>query len=310
MLSLALRISQSLFLEKSEPPFPVTPLQREMRSRLWHTICLLDVQASYDRGLAPMLRADCLKSQVIPAMNFLDYFMTLEQEDSLSPESTSLANPLFLMVIAEGQRAFRSLDLSVGTDPSVVGANIHSRLQIAINFQKESQTMLDGFSLTKDPSDSVHLFLEKIAYVTYLYLQLIAVNPVQLDRNSHSFQWLENHNISLSFAVNFLQALKDLHENLHSGIFRWYYRLFVPWHAFSVAMEQVCSCHDPSLQAYYHPLINELYSSLQDLMSDAHQRLLQPSFERFNALPQTCMNLGLSFDDLLTSNVLSLYDIH
>lgn len=301
MFSLAVRIAQSLFLDKSDPPFPVTPVEREMRSRLWHLISLLDVQASFDRGLAPMLRADCLQSQAIPATDVLDYLLPLEDDGSLSTEPTSLADPMFLMVMAEATRAFRSLDLSVGTThPDVVG--LHSRLQTATTFQQGSQAILNGFHLVQPPS---RLFLEKIAFVTYLFLQLVAVQPVHPNRNSRPSRCLENQNISLSLAVNFLHALKDLYQNPQVEIFRWYMRLFVPWHAFAVAMEQVGTCYDPSLQAYYYPLIMELYTSLEDLMGDAHQRLLQQPLQLFTSLPQSCMNPALS-ENPVAPNILQL----
>lgn len=303
MLSLAVRIAQSLYLDKSDPPFQVTPLEHEMRSRLWHLISLLDVQASFDRGLAPMLHADCLKSQAIPALDFLDYLLPLDDEDSLFSESTSLADPRFLMVMAEATRAFRSLDLTVGTYPDFIGMDVHSRLQMATTFQQGSQAILNGSNLVKTPP---HLFLEKIASVTYLFLQLIAVQPVEPNHNSRSSRCPENQSISLSLAINFLRALKDLYLNSQVKPFRWYIQLFVPWHAFVVAMEQVCTCYDSSLQAYYYPLITELYSSLQGLMGDTHHKILQQPLQRFIDLPQTCMNPTL-FDNPLTPDFLSLY---
>ncbi|GLA09629.1 hypothetical protein AnigIFM60653_011960 [Aspergillus niger] len=109
MLSLALRIAQ------------------QMRQRLWHVISLLDVQASFGRGSAPMLHADRLRSQVFPAMDFLDFF-TPSKDDTSSAPKVSLSNPTFVMVMAEAQRAFRSLDLSGGTSPSAVGIDMHLRL--------------------------------------------------------------------------------------------------------------------------------------------------------------------------------------
>ncbi|GKZ33049.1 hypothetical protein AbraIFM66950_002768 [Aspergillus brasiliensis] len=130
MLSLALRIAQSLFLDKADPPFTVSALERQIRERLWHVISLLDVQASFDRGSAPMVHADWLRSQAFPVMDVLDFF-TPPEDDTSSAPGASLSNPTFMMVMAEAQHAFRSLHLSSGTSPSAVGIDIHLRLQIA-----------------------------------------------------------------------------------------------------------------------------------------------------------------------------------
>ncbi|KUL83274.1 hypothetical protein ZTR_09127 [Talaromyces verruculosus] len=303
MLSLAVRIAQSLYLDKSDPPFPVTPLEHEMRPRLWHLISLLDVQASFDRGLAPMLHAHCLNSQAIPALDFFGYPLPLDDDSSVFSGSTSLADPKFLMVMAEATRAFRSLNLSMGTYTNFIDIDVHSRLQTATTFQRGSQAILNGFNLVKTPS---YLFLEKVATVIYLFLQLIAVQPVEPNHNSHLSRCPEYQNVPLSLAVNFLQALKNLYVNPQVQPFRWYMQLFVPWHAIAVAMEQVCTCYDSSLQAYYYPLVMDLYSSLQGLMGDAHHKILQLPLQRFIDLPQTCINPALS-DNPLTPEILSFY---
>ncbi|KAL2825356.1 hypothetical protein BDW59DRAFT_146451 [Aspergillus cavernicola] len=244
MLSLALRIAQSLFLDKADPPFMVSSLERQMRGRLWHIISLLDVQASFDRGSAPMLHADCLHSQVFPATDFLNFFTPLEDHASLSPGPTLLTDPIFIMVIAEAQHAFRSLDLSGGTGPCMVGIDMHFRLQVAADFQQKSQGILKDCQPQKIP---LHWFLEKIVNVTHAFLQLVAIQPMQGIPNYLFSRDIVSQSMSLSLAVQFLQSLNELHQDPRIEPFRWYARLFVPWHAFSVAMDYVFPCSDASL---------------------------------------------------------------
>ncbi|KAL3429923.1 hypothetical protein BDV09DRAFT_202606 [Aspergillus tetrazonus] len=307
MLSLALRIAQSLFLNKADPPFTVSALQRQMRQRLWHIISLLDVQASFDRGSAPMLHADCLRSQVFPAMGFLDFF-TPPEDDALSASEASLSNPIFMMVMAEAQRAFRSLDLSGGPSPAPLGIDTHLRLQTAAAFKETAQGILKDFEPQKV---LVHWFLEKIMNVTHAFLQLVAVQPVQRAPSSSSSrprsQDIVSQNTSLFLAVQFLQKLNEMHQNPRVEPFRWYTRLFVPWHALSVAMDQVCDCSDPSLQGYYQSAIAGLYSSLQELLSEAHQSLLQRPLHRFALLSDTCASQDVMSDLLVEPSLLPLY---
>jgi hypothetical protein len=310
MLSLALRIAQSLFLDKADPPFTVSALERQMRQRLWHIISLLDVQASFDRGSAPMLHADCLRSQVFPAMDFLDFF-TPPEDDASSASGASLSNPTFMMVMAEAQRAFRSLDLSGEPTPAAVGIDTHLRLQIAATFKETSQGILKDFEPQKV---LVHWFLEKIVNVTHAFLQLVAVQPVQRAPSSSSSSGggqrsrdIVSQTTSLSLAVQFLQSLNEMHQNPRIEPFRWYTRLFVPWHALSVAMDQVCDCSDPSLQGYYQSAIAGLYSSLQELLTDAHRSLLQRPLHRFALLSETCASQDVMSDLLLEPSLLQLY---
>ncbi|KAL6233818.1 hypothetical protein BDW75DRAFT_214188 [Aspergillus navahoensis] len=302
MLSLALRIAQSLFLDKAEPPFVVSALERQMRQRLWHIISLLDIQASFDRGSAPMLHADCLRSQVFPAMNFLDFSISPE-EDGSSPPGTLLADPTFIMAMAEAQRAFRSLDLSGGTGLCTLGIDIHCRLQIAAAFKQKSQVFLKD---SQPQKICLHWFLEKIVNVTHAFLQLVAVQPLQGFSNTPFSRDIVSQCTSLSLAVQFLQTLNEMYQNPRIEPFRWYVRLFVPWHAFSVAMDQVCDCSDASLQRYYRSAIAGLYSSLQELLSDSHRSLLQRPLHRFALLWETDVNQAVMSDFLLEPSLLQL----
>ncbi|KAL4903422.1 hypothetical protein BDW74DRAFT_40214 [Aspergillus multicolor] len=292
MLSLALRIAQSLLLDNPNPPFPVTSLEREMRRRLWHTISLLDVQASFDRGSAPMLHVDCLGSQLFPVMDVSNYFSL--PEDGLCCESTSLADPTFITVMAEAQRAFRSLNLSSSSDSyaQVAGIgmaiDIHSRLQIAASFQAKSQEILKGsfFDPYNSPLSSFYPFLSHLIAVTYTFLQLAAVHPIQSSSISSMLHDPVSRSTSLLLAVKFLQTLHEMYKDPRVEPFRWYMRLFVPWHGLTVAMDQVCVCDDESLQGYYRTRVAGLYSELQELLRDIHRGYLQLPLQRFESLEQ------------------------
>ncbi|KAF7181804.1 hypothetical protein CNMCM7691_001101 [Aspergillus felis] len=301
MLSLALRIAQSLLLDIPDPPFTVTPLEREMRRRLWHIISLLDVQASFNHGSAPMLQPDCLRAQIFPAIDFLDFFAPPKDNSSPFPGPTSLADPTFIMVMAEAQHAFRSLNLSRGADLCMTSVDIHSRLQIAAAFQQNSQALLKGLLSDKIP---FHLFLEQLVEVIHAFLQLVAVKPVQGTAKGYFSQDIISPTTLLSLATNFLQTLNNIYQDPRIEPFRWYVRLFAPWHAFSVAMDIVCACDDSSLQRYYQTLVAGLYSSLQELLHDAHRRLLQQPLHRFAILSQTCMDQSLAVDYLPELNLL------
>lgn len=303
MLSLALRIAQSLSLDKADPPFPVSALTRQMRQRLWHIISLLDVQASFDRGSAPMLHSDCLRSPVFPAMDPLEFFNGAEADASSSPVA-SLSNPTFVILMAEAQRAFRSLDVCGETNPCAVGMDMHLRLQIAASFKEKSQGILKDF----EPQNVlVHWFFEKIVNVTHAFLQLVAVQPLQRPPGSPFSRDIVHQSTSLSLAVQFLQSLNEMHRNPRIEPFRWYTRLFVPWHGLSVAMDQVCDFSDPSLQGYYRSAIAGLYSSLQELLTDTHRGLLQRPLQRFSLLSETCASQDVMGDLFSEPGFLQLY---
>ncbi|KAL3479614.1 hypothetical protein BJX99DRAFT_66650 [Aspergillus californicus] len=293
MLSLAVRIAQSLALDKPNPPFGVSALEIQMRRRLWHLISLLDVQASFDRGSAPMLHADCLQSHVFSPSDFFDF--------SISPEdqASSLADPIFITVMAEAQRVFRFLDVTGSRGTAVVGDPVDLRLQVAAAFQQKSQEILNDAQPIEIP---LYEFLKKIVNVTSAFLKLAAIRPMQGVASSPD---IISQATPLPLAVQFLQAVHELYHDPWTEPFRWYTRLFVPWHAFSVAMDQVCVCSDASVRGYYQSMISTLYSSLQELLGDSHRSLLQQPLARFALLSASCVNQAAN-DFLQNPNLLQL----
>jgi hypothetical protein len=267
-----------------------------MRQRLWHLISLLDVQGSFDRGSTLMLHdADCLQSQDLRGIDVLDMSLPLTEQTSPDPEPTLLADPTFMKIMAEAQYAFRSLNVSDRRGLSPAGSDMCSRHNIAVKFQQKSQEILKGSELRTAPW---HCFIKKIVSITHAFLQLVVLQPVQGRSDSAPSQDVLSQSISLSLVVQFLQSLKELYQDPQIEPFRWFARLFVPWHAFSVAMDRVCACTDASLQVYYCPLIVGLHSSLGELMSDSHRRLFHRSLLNFSLLSETCTTQALATEFL------------
>ncbi|KKK21019.1 hypothetical protein ARAM_005099 [Aspergillus rambellii] len=281
MLSLVLRIAQSLFLSESDPPFPVSPLEREMRRRLWHVITLLDVQASFDHGSEPMLRWDCLISQTFSPVHCLGYLVPPRLDAESEPLSASFTDPMFMTIMGEAQNTFRALALPGLMDIPARDIDIPLRQQIVAVFQQKSLASLTGYHTD---TKGFRWFLERMVEITHAFLQLAAVRPVSNPPNlSPSLVPPER---LLLMTVEFMQLLYRTYRDEQSEPFRWFMRLFVPWHPLSVAMDEVCICEDLSLQHHYQSLIEQFLLSFQDILTDVHRSLLQKPVGRFKALQQ------------------------
>jgi hypothetical protein len=140
--------------------------------------------------------------------------------------------------------------------------------------------------------------MEQLIEVTHSFLQLVALEPVQGTAKGYFSEDIISPISLLSLATNFLQALNNMYQDPKIKPFQWYVRLFAPWRAFSVAMDIVYTSNDSSLQGYYQRLVVGLYSSLQELLQDAHWRLLQKPLHQFAMLPQTYTNQSLAADYL------------
>jgi hypothetical protein len=73
MLSIVLRTAQALSLHLPDPPFIVSPFEKEMRRRLWLGIGLLDTLTSLARGTEPMMKLDWLESHPLLMLTTMTY---------------------------------------------------------------------------------------------------------------------------------------------------------------------------------------------------------------------------------------------
>lgn len=286
MLGLALRIAQSLSLHELEPPFPLKSLEREMRHRLWHVIGILDIQAAFDRGSEPMLRSNCSMSETSsPSTGDPDSPFSIMQPDDIATQFLR-ADTRFLAIMAEAQCAFRALDVSELNAPECTPANFDtkSRQHVAATFRQKSLALL-LYPQSELIVTNLDWCLRKLVNIVHAFLQLLSFRPIRGgSRNSVSPPVATPRSSGLLLlTVKFLQALDQFRHDERSEPFRWFIRLFVPWHVLVVAVDEADACEDVPLRQNCQALIERFLVSFQDMLTDVHREMLQGSVERLMA---------------------------
>jgi hypothetical protein len=254
MLSVALRIAQALSLHMTDPPFPVTPFEREMRRRVWHLIGWLDLEASLNRGSESMMRSAWIQTHSLTNINDDDF--GFDTVDPLPAAQSGPTETTLLIMFAHGQCALRVLDLSHFAEPGIT--DIHMRQQTVDDFRRTTTELLAGC----DPKNvAFHWFICQIQEQISAILQLIALRPLQ---RSPTFIPAELPAPQmLALAADILERRQRMFSDPRAHPWRWFNLFYFPWHALVVAMTEVCVCTDRWVIDRYWPTLERSYEALQ-----------------------------------------------
>lgn len=265
MLSVALRIGQAISLHLHKPSFPLSIFDREMRKRLWLAIGLLDIQASLDRASEPMMKIDWLQSLFPSNVNDEDFEL---QSKTIAPlPETSFTDTTFTLIICHSQSAIRSLNFTDFMDPVVSDINV--RQQVVTSFQ---QTALRLLLECQPDLSAFHWYTERVTAFMHALLQLIALRPLQRHPN-FTPPMIRDMGL-LELAVRVLHTNHEISSDPRGVPWRWFSKLFFPWHALAVAIAEICGQKDQALFQSYWPVIKQAYSYFESLEADSTQAVL------------------------------------
>ncbi|KAF7179894.1 hypothetical protein CNMCM7691_008946 [Aspergillus felis] len=270
MLSVALRIAQALSLHMTDPPFPVTPFEREMRRRLWHLIGWLDLEASLNRGSESMMRSAWIRTHSLTNINDDDF--SFGAVDPLPAARSGPTETTLLIMFAHAQCALRALDLSHFAEPGIT--DIHMRQQTVDHFRLTANGLLAGC----DPENvAFHWFISQIQEQISAVLQLIALRPLQ---RSPAFIPAEiPAPRMLALAADILERRQRMYSDPRAHPWRWFELFYFPWHALVVAMTEVCVCTDRWVMDRYWPTLEHTYDAFRKQAVGTHYDWLLKSME-------------------------------
>ena len=266
---MALRIAQALSLHVPNPPFSVRPFDQEMRRRLWHTIGVLDVQASLDRASEPMILASWLQSHVPSNVN--DNDIAYDSQDI--QESDGFTDTTFTLIISKVQCVVRSLNSNGLMEPGV--ENMHMRYACVSDFQETASRLLRNCQPEILP---FHWYTKKAADSIAASLQLIALRPLQRHENFTPPPVREGSLLKLSVEV--LQRTHEICSDPRGRPWSWIHGIFAPWHALAVAIAEICVCDDLELLESCWPVVEHAFERFSNLVADSQQGMLWKPMEK------------------------------
>ncbi|KAE8382501.1 hypothetical protein BDV26DRAFT_5613 [Aspergillus bertholletiae] len=262
MLALALRIAQALSLHNPNPPFPVKPLERQMRRRLWHAIGLLDIQAALSSASEPMIQSSWLRFEPLVDMDDDDCSTDFESQ---IPSRRKVPETSLFHVISYAHETARHLAMS---NSSPYANQIQQRQQLITTFKKQTDELFVGHQLDQN---NLNCYAKELAHSIGVYLQLLAVRPLDTSLSSSQATGVN----MLRLAVEALDSRFRVYSSVKAQPWRWIAPLFFPWQALAISLAGILVCDDLGLVRRIWPLVEQGYESFTALGIESPQRQLR-----------------------------------
>jgi hypothetical protein len=264
LVSLAVRLAKGMVLysnaKRSESFF-----NRQMRKRLWLTISVMDLQASFAHGSEPLIDV----KEVACALDGLKHLRDTDFDPNTTddvPDREELTDATFAHVTYHAQVTGRLLNYTGNLgDLDLFGKPNTSR---ASNFNSSSDSSISQADLADQGSrEDISAAFDQKAFALLRFcdpeasnqawftwhsthslvssIRLAAVRPIQPTMPGHGpttcgIGSRERNNASrdMELALRVLQKVKLMHTDPRSEGLRWY--VTIPWHALAVA---IAACH-------------------------------------------------------------------
>ncbi|KAJ5215824.1 uncharacterized protein N7498_002231 [Penicillium cinerascens] len=241
LIAVAVRIGKSLGLYLD--PDTETFFNQQMRRRLWFTICLMDLQASFFQASEPLISVDESSSTALPQhINDSDFDPTTTHND---PNPEGLTDTTFALVTYHAQRMGRLLNF---------GGHDHKEALRLLHFC--------------DPEASAYAWFTWHGTQSLIATaRLAALRPLQWPGQAPPRRRKGNTEL-LRLCLPVLEKAQLMHTDPRAKGFRWY--VTIPWHALAIAMAECYVSSDAALVQNAWPLVESSYLQHEATLGQSH----------------------------------------
>lgn len=247
-----------LYLDSDTESF----FDQQMRRRLWFTICLMDLQASFFQASEPLISVDESTSSALPQhINDLDFDISTMHP---LPDREGLTDSTFALVTYHAQRMGRLLNFSAqageadlcgqsGTSSLISTGPGRYQQQQARDFEKEALQLLHFC----DPESSPYAWFTWHGTQSLVAAaRLAALRPLKWP-NQAPIPRVDGNSELLRLTLPVLEKAQLMHTDPRGEGFRWY--VTVPWHALAIAIAECYVSTDTALVRQIWPLVEASY---------------------------------------------------
>lgn len=257
---MAVRIAKALSLHLEQPIVSGSFFQRQMRNRLWCSICALDLQASLHQASEPLIDPE-VEHYILPRnINDADFDMSFQGADI--PDRDDLTDMTFSLVIYKAQLSgrllkFRGITTSTSnkSSPGHAATLWEDRLSQARRFADQVRPLI----ATCDPDSSAYAwFTFQVADSIVSSMRLSALRPLHRIE-LRAMPYSQGNNEALASALSVLSKAQLVRDDPRSEGFRWY--VHTQWHALAIAIAECLVCPDKQLLTSAWPVVEAAYKS-------------------------------------------------
>ncbi|OCL08872.1 hypothetical protein AOQ84DRAFT_272746, partial [Glonium stellatum] len=275
LVPVAVRIARALFLHVDGHTPHETFFEKQMRRRLWYTICLLDLQTSFDQASEPVITPDSLHPSMPKNVNDSEFEPEFNGD---LPDREDLTDMTFSLVTYNAQASGKVLNFipASGVAKSSMGVtyNWDARQRYVENFEQTVMKLLRHC----DPSGGSYAwFAFHGSEAMVAAMKLAALRPLyRAGSGAPPRVQGSSHLLELSAIV--LEKVYLIRTDLRGEAFRWY--IVLQWHALAIAIAECYACNDAALVKRLWPLIETSFKHHSDSMIEYRRGMLWRPMEK------------------------------
>lgn len=244
-----------------------TFFDQQMRSRLWLTVCLIDMQSVFIQATEPLISQDEVAAALAQVRHVND--SDLNRTTGPLPNKEGLTDMTFAFVTYHLQLAGRQLNFQERSDDSTSTATDWDRRQKHAQQFESSALQLLHFC---DPEASNQ------AWFTWHGTQCL-VSGIRLSvlRPLHGRgippPRMGSDGELLRVALSVLEKTQLMHTDPRGEGFRWY--ITIPWHVVAIAIAECYVCTDVGLIRRAWPVVEACYRQHEAIIAKYSGGILQ-----------------------------------
>ncbi|KAI1482218.1 hypothetical protein F4774DRAFT_372141 [Daldinia eschscholtzii] len=276
MTALAVRIAKALFIHRGRGE---SFFNRQMRLRLWFTMCLLDLQGSFDQATEPLIAVDAIPSDF--PINVNDSEFDIDTPGELQSRN-GLTDMTFALVTYYSQLSGRLLNFN---SKEADRLSWEEREKHAFLFQ---QKILDLLKFCDPESSPYAWFTFHEAQSLVASMRLAALRPLHRITNQPAPRGKRPG--ILNDALITLEKVHLIQTDSRGEGFRWY--VVVQWHALASAIAECYVGSDIATLQHAWPIVERAFehhrqdieSCRRGMLKRPLERLMMRARERINSL--------------------------
>ncbi|KAF4200324.1 hypothetical protein CNMCM8927_003502 [Aspergillus lentulus] len=277
LTAVAVRVAKALGLcEDADDTF----FNQQMRKRLWQTVCLMDLQASFSQASEPLISAEDVTASFRPPrhINDSDFGPTTAHD---IPDREGLTDTTFAIVSYHVQLVGRLLNFGGGAKTAATEPLDGDRESRQLRSQQFEQEALRLLHFVNPESTPYAWFTWHGTQCFVSGARLSALHPLQRSRRANQMAPSTHPNGGtelLRLTVNVLEKALLMHTDPRGEGFRWY--VTIPWHALAIAVAECYVCQDMALVRRAWPIIEMSYQNHEAVVSADNCEAIHGPLER------------------------------
>ncbi|KAL8721060.1 MAG: hypothetical protein Q9225_002171 [Loekoesia sp. 1 TL-2023] len=238
LTGLLIRLAQSLGIHRDGEQFGLSPLETEMRRRLWWTLIHLDIRASEDHGSDPTITDQSFDTRFPLNINDEDINSLMKEPPQEHEGATEMTFDLIRFTVSTTARRLSYTPPRRGKCPDKV--NVFSLEHKERLIEELHQHIEKKYLRHCDMNVPLHWVAGTVIRLVLAKMWLIVHHPLQREDFDSKELSEETKDRLFLTSVDIIQWSNMLEKEASTKKWGWLFRTYVQWHAVAFVLSQLC----------------------------------------------------------------------